>query len=147
MEELKDIRDTIINAARSVFARYGFKKATMDEIAQAAHKGKSSLYHYFNSKEEVFQAVVFAEFRIMEKEINTAIDSTKDPLEKIKVYIRTRMEALNRLANFYSAFRDEYLEQYTFVKDFRSQIDQFEIEMFKNLLKQGVKQDVFVVPD
>ena len=147
MEELKDARDTIIDAARSVFAHYGYKKTTMDEIAQAARKGKSSLYHYFKSKEDVFQAVVDVEFKILEKEINHALRSVEDPREKIKLYIKTRMEALHRLANFYSAFRDEYLEQYTFVKDFRIQIDQFEIEMFKSLLKQGVEQGVFLVPD
>ena len=147
MEEIKDARETIINAARSLFARYGFKKTTMDEIAQAAYKSKSSLYHYFKSKEEVFQEVADTEFKILEKEISLALSKVDDPREKIKSYIKTRMEALNRLANFYSAFRDEYLEQYIFVKDFRFQIDQYEIEMFKNILRQGVDQGVFLVPD
>ncbi len=147
MERSTDARESIVNTAREVFGRYGFKKATMDDIARAAHKGKSSLYHYFRSKEEVFQAVVDVEFRILEKEIKGAIASADDPLKKIEAYVKTRMEALNRLANFYSAFRDEYLEQYTFVRDFRLQIDQYEIAMFKSLLALGVEQGIFIVPD
>jgi len=42
----KDVREIIIEAARGIFARFGFRKTTMDEIAQLAHKAKSSIYHY-----------------------------------------------------------------------------------------------------
>ena len=53
-----DVSEIILNSAKTIFARYGFKKTTMDEIAQAARKGKSSIYHYFKSKEDIFKAIV-----------------------------------------------------------------------------------------
>ena len=36
-----DTRQNIIEAAREIFARYGFRKATMDDIARAARKAKA----------------------------------------------------------------------------------------------------------
>ncbi len=51
---LEDTRRTqILEAAAGVFARKGFDRATVMEIAQAAHLSEGSLYNYFRSKEEL----------------------------------------------------------------------------------------------
>lgn len=47
-------REQIIKAARKLFKQYGFKKASMSDIALMVHKSKSSIYYYFKSKEEIF---------------------------------------------------------------------------------------------
>ncbi len=49
----RGVKGIIITAARGIFAQYGFRKTTMDEIARAAHLAKSSIYHYFRSWESV----------------------------------------------------------------------------------------------
>ena len=41
-----EVRAEIIHVARKIFTRYGFKKTTMEEIAAASRKGKSSIYYY-----------------------------------------------------------------------------------------------------
>ena len=46
----KAIKYKIVGIASTVFSRFGFKKATMDDIARAAGMGKSSIYYYFKSK-------------------------------------------------------------------------------------------------
>ena len=43
----------IIEAARKLFGKYGFKKVTMDEIAREANVTKKTVYTYFSSKEEM----------------------------------------------------------------------------------------------
>ena len=45
-----------------------FRKTTMDEIAQAARKGKSSIYYYFTSKEDIFRAIVEKETKMLRKQ-------------------------------------------------------------------------------
>jgi AcrR family transcriptional regulator len=146
-ESLKDVRNAIVEAARTVFGKYGFKKTTMDEIAEAAHKGKSSLYHYFTNKEEVFQAVIEKEFSMLEKIIVDTMKKEETPQGKMRAYVIARMEALNRLANFYSAFKDEYLESYSFIQKMRQRYDEYEINMFKEILREGVQKGIFVVKD
>src|ERR1700759_1969729 len=51
-----DRRDAILIAAIGVFARFGFKKTSVDDIARAAGISKQGLYLHFASKEEVFVA-------------------------------------------------------------------------------------------
>lgn len=47
------VRSGILDAAERLFVRYGYKKTTVDEIAQEAHIGKGTVYLHFESKEDV----------------------------------------------------------------------------------------------
>ncbi|HSI39129.1 MAG TPA: TetR/AcrR family transcriptional regulator [Xanthobacteraceae bacterium] len=51
-------RREVIDGARRVFFAKGFDGATMDEIARAAGVSKATIYVYFDSKEDLFQALV-----------------------------------------------------------------------------------------
>ena len=56
---LKDeVRARILAGALAVFARDGFESATMVGIAKAARLGAASIYRYYQSKEELFDAVI-----------------------------------------------------------------------------------------
>ena len=51
-------REKIIDAATQVFLRYGYRRVTMGDLAQAAHMSRPALYVVFPSKEEIFTAVM-----------------------------------------------------------------------------------------
>ena len=51
-------RRQILEGARAVFLAQGFDAASMGEIARAAGVSKGTLYVYFESKEELFEAIV-----------------------------------------------------------------------------------------
>jgi AcrR family transcriptional regulator len=59
---LKDeVRAHILDGALAVFARDGFESATMASIARAAGVGAASIYRYYESKGELFDAVITPE--------------------------------------------------------------------------------------
>ena len=47
----------ITNIAQQVFSKYGLIKTTVNEIAKAARIGKATIYHYFNSKEDLYRDI------------------------------------------------------------------------------------------
>lgn len=51
-------RDRILAAAEIVFARFGFRRASMDQIAEEAGLTRQAVYHYYKTKEALFRAVV-----------------------------------------------------------------------------------------
>ncbi len=51
---LEEKEKKILESARKFFFRYGFKKTSMDEIAEDAGISKGSLYNYFKNKEDLF---------------------------------------------------------------------------------------------
>src|SRR5580658_7984276 len=50
-------RETILAAARQVFAQLGFAAATVRDIIRATPLASGTFYNYFKSKEEVYQAL------------------------------------------------------------------------------------------
>jgi AcrR family transcriptional regulator len=51
-------RDAILDAAKAVFLRYGFKKTSMDDLARAAALSRQGLYLHFQTKEALFKAAL-----------------------------------------------------------------------------------------
>ncbi len=51
-------RDEIVAAAVPIFLRFGYKKASMDSVAEAANLSRQAVYLYFPCKEALFAAVV-----------------------------------------------------------------------------------------
>lgn len=145
MLDKDEVKDTIVGVARNIFSRFGFKKTTMDEIAIAARKGKSSIYYYFTSKEEIYQAVVEKEASLLTLELTNAISKVDDPMEKLKVYVMVRMRTISKLANFYNAIKNEYLSHLDFINQIRVKYDQDEIHMVENILNEGVQNNEFQI--
>jgi len=53
-----DRRDAVLVSALGTFARFGYRKTSMDEVARAARISRPGLYFLFASKEELFRAAV-----------------------------------------------------------------------------------------
>jgi AcrR family transcriptional regulator len=141
----EEFRRKVIITAGAIFSRYGFKKTTMDEIAKALKMGKSSIYYYFESKEEIFEAVVLHEANILRNELTTAIKSVESPVEKLKNYVFVRMKTFEKLSNYYNAIFDKNLDHFDFVENIRSRYDLEELAIIRLILYHGARKKVFSV--
>ncbi len=142
-----EVRTHIVSVAAKIFTRFGFRKTTMEEIAMAAKKGKSSIYYYFGSKEDIFRAVVEKEADELKKDLHKAIENVEDPIGKLRTYVLFRMHKLNTLTNFYAALKHEYLDHLEFIENIRKEYDQNEIKVLKSILKDGVDKGKFTIED
>jgi AcrR family transcriptional regulator len=141
----EEFRRKVIVSAGRIFSRYGFKKTTMDEIAKALKMGKSSIYYYFESKEEIFEAVVLWEANILRNELTTAIKSVESPIDKMKSYVFVRMKAFEKLANYYNAIFDKNLDHFDFIEQIRAKYDREELAILRLILYDGTRKKVFNV--
>lgn len=69
-----EVRDRILDAAAKVFAAEGFAGATIDAIGQAAGFTKGAVYSNFESKDELFLALLDREFELRGEQIAIALD-------------------------------------------------------------------------
>jgi AcrR family transcriptional regulator len=137
----------ILNAADELFAKFGFKKTTIDDIAKAARMGKSSLYYYFKSKEEIFAQIITIDSTLFKHELENTVQKGSTPQQKITDYVVTRMLHLQQLKNYYRTLHDEYLDQYAFTERARQDFYTFEVEMLSTLLNEGVREGVYAIED
>ena len=141
----EEFRMKIIVSARQIFSRYGFKKTTMDEIAKALNIGKSSIYYYFESKEDIFESVLLQEANILRNELTTAIKSVESPIDKMKNYVFVRMKSFEKLSNYYNAIFDKNLSHFDFVESIREKYDREELAILRLILYDGARKKVFNV--
>jgi AcrR family transcriptional regulator len=66
-------RAQIMAAAKRVFARKGYHATTVADVAKAARMSYGSVYWYFNSKDELFHALMAAEREALRDHIATAL--------------------------------------------------------------------------
>lgn len=144
-EKHDKIRKSLLESAEQLFSRFGFEKTTMNDIANEARKGKSSLYYYFSSKEEIFKAVVSTEAEQFKQIITETLENIDDTKEQIKQYFSIRMHRFQELSNLYAAMRNDYLRKLDFIEKIRKQYDKEELEFIQNLLEKGVSRGEFEI--
>ena len=71
-------RDKILDAAEDLFARRGFAGIGMREVAEASGLGKSSLFHHFKSKAEMYAAVVGRILDHLDEQLTAALAAGGD---------------------------------------------------------------------
>ncbi len=139
-------RESILKIAQEIFSKYGYKKTTLDDIANAVRKGKSSLYYYFSSKEDLFQAVIQKEVDILRKELEIVVNRNTDPVDKLRDYILTKLTTFRSMANFYNALEND-VTAIEFIENIKHRHQQEEIRMIKRILIEGVRKSIFEVYD
>jgi AcrR family transcriptional regulator len=71
----------LLEAAIGVFARYGFRKTSMDEVARAAGVSRQGLYLQFANKEELFRKALHHSLHSQLASAIAALSNTRDSLE------------------------------------------------------------------
>lgn len=138
-------RARILQAARVEFARHGLGGARVDQIAKAAGINKRMLYHYFGNKDDLFSAVLEANYahkRDSERALALEQDSPPDAIRKLVAltwnYYLDHPEFLTLLnsANLHQA---KHLKR---SKEIRKMHAPF-VAMLKDILDKGVAQKLF----
>ncbi len=89
-------RETILDAARAIFADRGLLASTIDEIAERAEVAKGTIYLYFKSKEEMLMALLEEAATLLAHRMTKATDLA-----------RPADENLRRIAEVYCRFARE----------------------------------------
>ncbi len=86
--------DAIIRAAIHIFARDGLEKGKIADIAKEAGIGKGTVYEYFNSKEEIFHAMVDTIMNDMVDASETLYAMDLSPRDKLRTFMRMNIEII-----------------------------------------------------
>ena len=85
-------KEQIVQSARELFHQFGFKKVSMDEIAQKAGVTKKTIYMYFDSKEDLLKYFIQEEIQNMEKIVKDVEDKNLDFFETVNQAIYGLLE-------------------------------------------------------
>ncbi len=139
----EDVKSEIIKAARSLFMKYGYNKTTMEDIAKAAGKGKSTLYYYYPSKDDVMFEVLQSEVDALFKVLKERLVLFHTAKEKFQNYFIIGNEFVEKTANLYQIMHSELIDNYPIQKKLRAIYDDRDIQYIKSILVFGIENNEF----
>jgi AcrR family transcriptional regulator len=96
IERGRATRERLIEAAREQFGTVGYDAASLDAILAAAGVKRGALYHHFESKQELFDAVLDREVAEIAQRIAKTAGAASDPVESLRIGCRAWLRmALN----------------------------------------------------
>ncbi|HTY36016.1 MAG TPA: TetR/AcrR family transcriptional regulator [Bacteroidota bacterium] len=135
----------ILDAAQGRFAKYGFSKVTMDEIAEDVGMAKASLYYYYPAKEHVFRAVIRREQEEFLRQAGEILARPISAAEKLTAYTMRRVELAGQLLNVSALNVTFWQNMKPVFKDLFAAFSNEELQLLTTILRSGVESDEFSI--
>lgn len=138
------VQEQILSAAKRLFQVHGLAKVTMDDVARAIGKRRSSIYYYYKSKDEIFEAVFVKEIQEMLSAIQHAVDQAKNAEEKIKAFCLVKLQVQQEKQTFFSMLdagmdADELSHFYQVKIRYHHQIIRLETSLMEKIFAFGIE--------
>lgn len=140
-------RQKLIDIARQLFAKRGVSNTTMNDIAVASGKGRRTLYTYFNSKEEVYSAVIESELERLSDKLDEVAAMKMRPLDKVIELIYTHLSMIRETVVRNGNLRAEFFRNIWMVEKVRKKFDDYEIDLFSKVYQDGKADGEFDIDD
>lgn len=140
-------RQKLIDIARQLFAKNGVANTTMNDIAVASGKGRRTLYTYFNSKEEVYSAVIESELERLSDKLDEVAAMKMRPLDKVIELIYTHLIMIRETVVRNGNLRAEFFRNIWMVEKVRKKFDNYEIDLFRKVYQEGKADGEFDIDD
>jgi AcrR family transcriptional regulator len=101
MSARDDRRGLLLSAARAVILRHGYRKTGLGDVAVEAGVSRATVYNYFSSKEQLFEALVDEEVAQLARAVAASFDPAAAPAEQLLAYVRARRQQLARIRQMY----------------------------------------------
>jgi AcrR family transcriptional regulator len=139
----EEVKNSILEAAKRVFQKWGLNKTTMEDIAHEAGKGKSTLYYYYKSKDELFETLAMIEFNSCISKANSSVREINSAKEKLKKYIAVMLNGIKKTASIYPLVKGEIKGNKEFLDKIRKVLDAKEELIIADILKLGIESGEF----
>lgn len=144
----ESIRDEILDATDRLLARFGYKKMTIDDLAQEVGIGKGTVYLHFSSKEEIALSHIdriIERMKVRLKEISSADVS---PDERLREMLLTRvLFRFDSVQHYTRSLNDLLADLRPRLLARRKQYFEDEAQIFAEVLQEGDKIKIFSVPN
>ncbi|MFZ0389035.1 MAG: TetR/AcrR family transcriptional regulator [Calditrichia bacterium] len=144
INEKQEIRkEQILDAALRCFARFGYHKTTLDDIATAIGMSKPSLYYYYKNKESIFREVVEADaarFRAILSE-KLAYETTAGG--KLSCLLKTKLQLFRERMDMLDLSVQVIIETRPVIEKIFREFRQREVDRLTAILREGVESGEF----
>ena len=142
-EELDRRRHEIFGATVNLFLKNGFRETSMREIAEAAGMGKSSLYDYFKTKDDILLWAMEDEILDLTAAVREIANHPDLAIERLRQAMKKHLENLVTSKEFYLKLSFE-VQRLTIESQKRIQVLRHAYQdMIRQLIDEGIQEGSF----
>ncbi len=141
------VKEDILRSAEIVFQKWGLNKTTMEDIAHEANKGKSTLYYYYKSKEEIFESVITIQLEQILAVAKESVSKISSAKEKMRQYIIVSLQEIHKFSMIQCIARDEMRGNKEFIEKIAKKIKETEMVFLKEIILSGMKSKEIGFPE
>lgn len=140
--------DEIYRASLKLFAHYGYRKTTIDDVAREVGMTRSNLYFYVPSKRDLYEKTVSRAFLEWQGDVADAVAKEEDVVEKFRVMALKSIEYLQHHEELRSLFiKDPGIFSLSPKDDRFYGINLGAIHLIEDILREGIEQGRFHIVD
>ncbi len=100
-----DRKDEILQAAETVFVRYGFAKATLEDVAYEIGLRKTAIYYYFENRDHLFGEMLANKYAGLRKDVTDKVAKATTFEKKLEAFFMTKYEQVIEEPAFSEIFK------------------------------------------
>ena len=143
----KEKVESILNTAKKMFARYGLRKTSMDEMAGMARVAKATIYTYFGSKDQVYLEVLRREANEIVEKVSFSVAQEVSPDDKLVTFARAKFRHMRKAVNILNLDREGIDKLLPSAEIIRNEFFEREVDIIQSILKEGVEKSIFHLND
>lgn len=133
----------IIAAATKVFARKGFYKAKVSDIAQEAGVADGTIYIYFNHKDDILISLFEEKMQEVLDNMEKQISSESNPLAKIEKFAFLHLRLIQDNKDMAEIIQVELRQSDKFMKDYHNEKFAKYLDLIGTIIQEGKEKGLF----
>ncbi len=137
-------RERLTDVARQLFVRQGIEKTTMNDIATASDRGRRTIYTYFRTKNEIFEAVVSSEVNRIISDLRLTMAMENSAVGRLRALINFRVNiARENMPEYEVWYKTLFSANVKRAQAVRAMVTSHLNDIIHTILRQGVASGEF----
>ena len=139
--------ESILDTAKKMFARYGLRKTSLEEVARMARVAKATIYNYFENKDHVYLEVLRREIDDVIKQVSLSVEQAASPVDKLRAFVHAKFRYMKEAINILNLDREGIDKLLPKTAEIYDSLFKREVEIIRCILDRGVNEGVFRIKD
>ncbi|MFH1931217.1 MAG: TetR/AcrR family transcriptional regulator [Pseudomonadota bacterium] len=133
----------IIQAATKMFARKGFYKTRISEIAMEAQVADGTIYIYFENKDDILISLFEEQMKVVIDNMVDQISREDDPVKKLEKFALIHLQLIEQNPNMAEIIQVEVRQSSKFMKEYKNEKFAQYLDLIGEIVREGQENGVF----
>jgi TetR/AcrR family fatty acid metabolism transcriptional regulator len=133
----------IIKAATKMFARKGFYKTRISEIAKEAKVADGTVYIYFENKDDILISLFEEQMKAVMDNMVEQISGETDPVKKLEKFALIHLQLIEQNPNMAEIIQVEVRQSSKFMKEYKNEKFVQYLDLISEIVREGQEKHIF----